>query len=325
MCSIPPGEKLFSMGITLPENRSDEDRRIAVYHSFVDHDYLKALGVEITEGRFFDEMKNGDSNAYVIINKAAEKAIGSEVMNKRLQLPNIFANEPVVKNVMGIMNDFNFASLHEEVQPLVLEYHPEQCHYFLVRTETATATETIQRIHRQWKETMPMIPFDYSFLDQKFEQFYSGERYQKHVITYISIISIVLASLGIFGTTLFLVERKTKEVGIRKVLGADRDAILLMLFKPNFYLLLFSCSMAIPVAGLLGDEWLKQYPYRIQFSPHLFVSAFFIMLSMVLTTVIYHFLKITRINPTEVLRQGNYGYHGGKQRWRKYYVTNLNP
>ena len=184
-------------------------------------------------------------------------------------------------------------------------YRPDQCNYFLIRTAAATPAETIQRIHTRWKETMPMLPFDYSFLDQNFEEFYNEERYQKQVILYISVISIVLASLGIFGTTLFLVQRKSKEVGVRKVLGAGRAAILLMLVKPTFYLLLISCIMAIPVASMLGDEWLKQYPFRIHISPQLFMKSFSILLSIVFATVLYHFLKITRINPTEVLRQGN--------------------
>ena len=305
MCSMPPGGSLMSLGITLPENSSDEDRRIGVYHSFVDHDYLKALGVQVKEGRFFYELMETDSSSYVIVNEAAAREIGTGTINKKLQLPGIFSKESVVKNVIGIINDFNFASFHDDVKPLVLEYGPEHGNYFLVRMEASAASETVNRIHQLWKETMPMIPFDYSFLDQNFAKFYQEECYQEQVISYISIISIVLASLGIFGTTLFLVERKSKEVGVRKVLGADHTAILLMLFKPTFYLLVFSCATAIPVASMLSDEWLKQYPLKVPFSPLLFVLAFFIMLFIVLATVLYHFLRITRINPTEVLRQGN--------------------
>jgi putative ABC transport system permease protein len=305
MCSIPPGGTLLSLAVTLPENKSDADQKIGVYQSFVDHDYLKALGIKVKEGSFFYELMDTDSNTYVIVNEAAAKEIGSDVINKEIELPGIFTKEPVVKSVMGIINDFYFASFHEQVKPLVLELSPEHCNYFLVRTEASAASETIDRIHQRWKEVMPMIPFDYSFLDQNFSKLYREEHYQKQIISYISIISIVLASLGIFGTTLFLVEQRSKEVGIRKVLGADRITILLMLLKPTFYLLFISCVLAIPVATLMGDEWLKQYPLRIQFSPLFFALTFFIMLFIVLTTVLYHFLKITRINSTEVLRQGN--------------------
>jgi len=305
MCSIPPGESLMSLGISLPENSSDEDRRIGVYQSFVDHDFLNALGVSLKDGRFFHELTETDTNAYVIINEAAAKQIGTGVMNRALQLPGVFAAESVVKNVVGIFSDFNFASFHDDVKPLVLEYGPEHCNYFLVRIDASEASEVIDHIHKKWKAVMPMIPFDYAFLDQKFAKFYRNEQYQKQIISCISVISILLASLGIFGTTLFLTERKSKEVGVRKVLGADMIAILLMLFKPTFYLLLFSCGVAVPVARVLGDEWLRRYPFRIQFSPQLFVSSFLIMLAIVVLTVLYHFLKITRINPTEVLRQGN--------------------
>ena len=303
MCSVPPGESLFTYGVTLPENTGDEERRIGVYQSFVDNDYYRVLGLSLIEGRFFDGTNPADSGGYVVINSAASRAIGERVLNRDLIVPSMLSKNQTKKNIAGIVSDFNFASLHSAVEPLVLEYNPHMCRYFLIRIESDNALAAIEGLGKVWKEAAPFVPFDYTFLDDSFARFYEDEQRQKKVIMAISFIAITLAALGIFGTTLFLAQRKTKEVGIRKMLGSDRFRLMLLLFRPTFLLLLLSCGAGIPIARIVGLQWLEQYPYRIEFSPILFVLAFVIVLAVVILTVLYHTLKVTKINPTEVLRE----------------------
>ncbi|MEX2235073.1 MAG: ABC transporter permease [Cyclobacteriaceae bacterium] len=304
-CSTPPGESFFSYGITVPENSSDEERRIGVYQSFVDSDYLQTLGLELAEGRFFNPDIGSDSTKYIIINLSAANALGNNVLNREVELPSIFSPIRAKKYVAGIVKDFNFASLHQEVQPLVLEYNPDLCGYFLVRIPTNAVGASIAVIEKTWGEIMPDVPFDYSFLDQRFASFYKDDQHQKHIFACIALIAIGLASIGIFGTTLFLAQQKTKEVSIRKILGSDRLAIVLMLFKPTFLILVLSSVIGIPLVNICGNSWLNQYAYRVDLSPLLFLVAFLTMLIVVLATMVYHFLKITNINAAQVLRQAN--------------------
>jgi putative ABC transport system permease protein len=302
MCSTPPGESFFSYGINYPENTADEERRIAAYQSYVDTDYLTALGVDLLHGRFYGN-QDVDSGNYIIINSAAAAALGESPLNRDVEIPGVFIVGKIRKNIIGIIQDFNFASLHESIEPLALEYSPDKCRYLLVRIEPNSAASSIRTIENIWKETMPGEPFDYTFLDQRFENFYHDEQHQKLIFSFVAVVAIVLACMGIFGTTLFLAQRKTKEVSIRKILGSGSVGIMLMLFKPSFLILLLSCLAGTPVAIFLGNHWLSQYPYHIDVLLWWFPATFLVMLVIVSLTVLYHFLGITKINPVEVLRK----------------------
>ena len=302
MCSTPPGESFFSYGINYPENASDEERRIAAYQSYVDADYLKVLGLDLLYGRFFGD-NDMDSGNYIIINSSAAEALGESPLNRDIETPGVFTREKVRKNIIGIIRDFNFASLHESIDPLILEYSPDNCRYLLVRIEPNSAASSIRSIEKTWKETMPAQPFDYSFFDQRFAMFYDDEQHQQLIFTFVAVVAVGLACMGIFGTTLFLAQRKTKEVSIRKIHGSGNVGILLMLFKPSCIILLISCLVGTPVVVILGNQWLRQYPYHIEVLPWWFPATFLAMLIIVWITVIYHFLGITKVNPADVLRK----------------------
>lgn len=303
MCSTPPGESLFTYGITFSENEADEERRLTVYQSFVDGDYLEALGLKVGEGRFFSSLHETDSNSHVVINETAMRIMGDSAFSKRLKYLNAFRNVQADKSIVGVIHDFNFASLHQEIQPLMLEYDPDYCGYYLVRFNANNVKDVINDLQAVWKDSFPMAPFDYYFLDDRFQMLYDNDQRQKSLITLIAVIAIFLAALGIFGTTLFMVEQRSKEIGIRKMLGSERSQLLMLLIKPTFFLVVASCVVGIPFAISFGNRWLSQYPNRVEFSPLLFVMAFFLIAIIMISTITYHCLKLTRINPTEVLRK----------------------
>jgi putative ABC transport system permease protein len=302
MCSVPPGGSLFSYGITLPENDGDAERRVAVYQAFVDNDFITTMGINLSEGRFFDPLSAADSGQYMVFNQAAAKAVGGSVLNRELKLPDLFATQQVTKSVVGIIEDFNFASFHQEIQPLILEYNPGRCQYLLVRFRGTDAAQTVRSIEGAWKEIIPQLPFDYYFMDEGFARFYDQEQRQKNMIACIAFLAISLAALGIYGTTLFLVQQRTKEVGIRKILGSRRIDILWLLMRPTLNMVIVSSVAGIPLAWATGNAWLEQYPYRIGFPPSLFAIAFCILVAVITMTILHRFLKVTRVNPTEVLR-----------------------
>jgi putative ABC transport system permease protein len=303
MSSLPPGDPLLTLGVLVPESAGDEERRITMYQSYVDQDYLRSLGVRIDEGRFFSDLIAADSIDGVIINQKAAEMIGENVINKELRLPSIFAPTPATKHVIGIMKDFSFTSLHQELQPMVLEYSPQRCNYMLVRFSSANAHQLIEQIERDWKNTFPAIPFDYVFLDDKFKKFYEDDENQRTVVLLLSCIAIGLSSLGIFGTALFYAQSKAKEVGIRKIMGLEKQGVLLLMFRPSVILLSIACIAGIPLSYMLGNKYLETFATKVDFSFLLYGISFAVILLVVVVSNVYQFMKVAKTNPLEVLRQ----------------------
>jgi putative ABC transport system permease protein len=303
MTSAPPSVPPNSFGLIPPENAGDEERRILFYHTYVDADFAKAMGLSIQEGRFFDTENPGDSSPYIIVNTAGALAFGDSLLNRSFDIPRFTKPGNNKRSVLGTLADYHFASLHSLVQPLVLELNPEQCRYLLVRCEPKQIQHALSAVGSVWRETLPQIPLDYTFMTDAMAKYYLDEQRQKTVMSGIAIISILLASLGIFGSTLFLVQRRTKEVAIRKTLGSTRQDLLLMLGKPILLLLISSSLLGIPLVLYSGDAWLQQYPYRVGIDPFLFGTSFLVMLAVVLATILHHFLKVTRVNPSQILKQ----------------------
>lgn len=304
-CSLPPAETLFTYGLSFPQHGVDEDRRIVFYQSFVDEHYPEALGLKLDRGRFFSEQSPADSDAYVVINQAALTALEDSALTTVFKYRDAFRNKEVTKEIAGVISDFNFATLHEEISPLMLEYSPERSGYLLVRFEAGELHVVLENLSRRWKETFPSVPFDYYFLDDRFRALYSDDQRQKRLITLIAVVAISLAALGIFGTTMFMVERKTKEVGIRKVLGSARSQILMLLIRPTLMMIMVAAVAGTPIALALGNSWLSRFPFRVHFSPVLFIIAFALIVMVVMLTIMHQCFRLTRINPTQVLRERN--------------------
>jgi putative ABC transport system permease protein len=303
MTSLPPGDPLLTLGILVPESAGDEERRITMYQSYVDQDYLRSLGVKIYNGRFFAEQISADSIDGVVINEKAAEMIGQNIIGKELKVPSIFSPTPSNKHVVGVMQDFSFTSLHQELQPMILEYNPQRCNYMLVRFSAANVHDVIVQIENDWKSQFPGIPFDYTFLDEKFRKFYEDDANQRTVILILSCIAIGLSSLGIFGTALFHAQSKAKEVSIRKVLGLERQGLLLLMFRPSVILLSIACIIGIPISYKLGNIYLETFANKVNFSVVLYAISFIIILVVIVASNLYQFLKVTKANPVDVLRQ----------------------
>jgi putative ABC transport system permease protein len=302
MCSVPPGGNMFSYGLTLPQNNSDEDRRVLFYQSYVDADFLEAIGITLDSGRFFEPASAADSMLHIVINRTGVKAIGTDILSRPLEIPDLMASGINKKSVVGVVNDFNFASFHRLVEPLSLEYNPDRCNYLLVRFSTSEVGDAVRSVQASWKELVPTAPLDYAFLNDQFTAFYEDESHERDVVATLAVLAIGLASLGIFGTTLFLVQVRTREMGIRKMLGSGQVSMLMLLARPLFLLVTIACAAGVPLSLFYGNKWLEPYPFRIEYSPWILIAGFGVTLLIVGTTALYHFLNVTRVNPVEVIR-----------------------
>jgi putative ABC transport system permease protein len=302
-CSLPPGETLFTYGLSFPQHGVDDDRRIVFYQSFVDESYLDALGINLKRGRFFSNRTPADSDTYVVINRAAVNVLNDSALVTTFKYRDAFRNKEMTKEIAGVIDDFNFASLHQEISPIMLEYSPERSGYLLVRFDARKTADVLKNVEQRWKETFPSVPLDHYFLDQRFRALYDDDQRQKKLITLIAVVAISLAALGIFGTTMFMVDQKTREVGIRKILGSARSQILMLLLRPTMILILCASIAGVPIALTVGNAWLSQYPYRIEFSSLIFLITLALLVAVMLLTILHQCFRLTRINPTEVLRQ----------------------
>lgn len=302
MCSTPPGEPLFTFGLTLPGANGDEDRRITFYHLFVDETFLETLGVSVHEGRFFQEHFPGDSLNSFIVNQTGAEAITDSLIQNPIEIPNIYTGKTSRKTVVGVIDDFHFASFHTAIEPLIMEFNPNYARYLLVRFEPSKAKNIIEILEKTWKTDAPLLPLNYYFLDDSFATYYATEQRTKQIVVIVSLLAVCLASLGIFGTSLFVLQQRTREIGIRKLLGSATHELFITLFRPIFMILFLASVVGIPLAIWLGEEWLARYPYRTDFSVSILIISFLIILSVMLVTVSSYLMKIIRVQPAEVLR-----------------------
>lgn len=303
MCSTPPGEPLFTFGVNLPGSAGDEDRRLTFFQMFVDADFLTTMGIPLKEGRFFSESQAADSLHSFVINEAGAKAIGGNAMAQSVETPNIYTGTRAVKNAVGIIHDFHFNSFHTAVEPLLLEFSPSNARYLLVRFNPAHAKEVVRVIELTWKESVPMLPLNFYFQDDGFAKFYATEQRAKKIVAVVTLLVVCLTSLGIFGTSLFTLQQRTKEIAIRKFLGSAALNLFALLFRPTLLMLTAATLAGAPLAMWIGNKWLMNYPYHTSFSPLLPLIAFALVLLVMFVTLVFYLFRILDIQPAKVLRQ----------------------
>lgn len=303
MCSNPPGESLFTFGITLPGNSGDVDRRLTFYHLFVDEDFLTTMGVSLHEGRFFSKLISTDSLNSFVINEAGAKAIGDTPIAQRIEIPSMYAGARTIKSVVGVIHDFLFSSFHHAVEPLLLEFNPKNAGYMLVRFNPGNTKDVVNTIQRAWKANAPLLPFHYYFLDEGFAQYYKSEQRAKKIVAIVTLLTVFLASLGIFGTSLFTIQQRTKEISVRKLLGSAVINLFALVFRPLFLGLLLASLAGAPLALWIGNKWLRNYPYHTEFSWLLPVISLGLILLIILITLLSYLFRIMNIQPASVLRE----------------------
>jgi putative ABC transport system permease protein len=258
------------------------------------------MGMKITDGRGFIEKDTNDL-WNVIINQAfAEKFALKEPFTVRL------AGVGEGKGmIVGIVEDFNFESLHSEVEPLAFFNCPDWISYGLIKMKSASYTDmksVISNLKSVWKEISPDFPIEYNFLDESLDRQYKAEeRFEKAFLCF-SLFAILIACLGLFGLTAYTVEQRTKEISTRKILGATVTGITFMLSKQFVILVLLSNIIAWPIAYYVTNNWLKDFAYRINIDLWIFLASGTMALVIALLTVCSYAIKAAMANPVESLR-----------------------
>ena len=275
------------------------DDNILWYNFCVDYDFLETLELEMLEGRFFSQEFSTDVTNYVL-NEAAAKTLGwQEPVGKMFS---VWRREG---KVIGIVKDFHFSSLHNKIQPLILRIEPEHRSLYdvvMIRLNSDDVPGTISDIEKTYKKFDPQFPFVFSFLDEQIDRFYRTEYKLLKIFNYFSFLAVFIACLGVFGVLSYSIENRTKEIGIRKVLGATVAGIVKLISKDFMKCVLLANIIAWPVAYWVMNNWLQSFAYRVNLDIKLFILAAMITLGIAMVTVSYQAIKAASANPVDSLR-----------------------
>jgi putative ABC transport system permease protein len=264
---------------------------------WVDAGFIKMYDLQLLEGRFFSEEMMSDRNSTALLNEAAVRDFDVEdPFEIEIRVPGGNAK------VVGIIKDFNYKSLHHEIEPLAIIYLPGQGAFANIRFSGDNIQGTIDEIGAIWKELAPGFPFNYNFLDASFDNLYRNDAQMGKAISYSSLIAIIIAVLGVLSLSLFLCESRVKEIGIRKINGAKVWEVILGLNKGLVTNLLIAFILACPVAWFIMYKWLENFAYKTHISPWIFIGSGFIVSIIAFSIVSWQSYRFATLNPVDTLR-----------------------
>lgn len=265
----------------------------------VDEDYLNTMGMHLVKGRGFSNQLASDSTG-IILNETAAKMFGFSKypLNKEISYPS-YKN---AFHVIGVVKDFNFSSMRENITPLVMVLNKDTESSLHIRISTHDMPRLVEEVEHTWKSLSPEQQFDYSFMDEDFDAIYRSEQHIGQLSIVFAILSVIIACLGLFGLAAFAAEQRTKEIGIRKVLGASVSGIVVMLSKDFIRLVCIAILIASPITWFLMQQWLQNFAYRISMSGWLPAIAGSASILISFITISFQSIKAAMMNPVKGLR-----------------------
>jgi putative ABC transport system permease protein len=301
--SAYPGVSNLNDMLFYAEGKNSSDV-VDIHLTAIEHDYIKTLGISLLNGRSFSEEATSDS-ASIVLNEAAVKALGYTVENavgKKVQY-DLFGSHKIMQ-IIGVIKNFNYESLHTDIKPFgyTTDIFGNRFSYAIVSVQSQNYSQLLKDVERAWTKMAPTVPFVYSFLDEEFQRNYEKERYTSRIIICFTIIAILIACLGLFGLVAFSAEQRTKEIGVRKVLGASITNIIALLAKEFILLVMIAIVVAVPLAWYGMSKWLEHFAFRIEMNWWMFFAAGIIAVIIALCTVSFQSIKAALANPVKSLR-----------------------
>ncbi len=297
---VPSGRLLDSQGASAEVGDEMKNLNIRIADIHVDHDYLNALEMEFVAGRNFDVNRASDSTEAFVLNEAAIRGIGYE--SAESAIGKRFEYGQRKGRIIGVVKDFHFESLHQSIAPIVFLVTTGRANAVVVRYDQSRKEEVESYLKEQWTYLRPGFPFDYYEVENRFSDQYESEDRLADVVTWFSGLAVLIAALGLFGLASFIAERRIKEIGIRKVMGATIWQILILLTKGFTVLVLIALLIAIPVAYFGMDSWLENFAYQGAIRIWPFLAAGCFALGIAWITVTFQTLRAARSNPVDSLR-----------------------
>lgn len=304
MASSSPGKGIGKLLFKVEDNEGKmTDRGVDLFNA--DYDFVKSLGMEIVQGRDFSRDIVSDTLYAVLVNEAMVKRMAwTNPLGKKFVLTGAGPNgTDIEKRVVGVIRDYHQNSLYEVIEPLMVVLD-KNGRFMFVKTEEGDVRKSLAAMERAWKEIFPNNPFEFDFLDQDFNSQYKADEKRSQIFTLFSALTVTIACLGLLGLAAFTTEQRTKEIGVRKVIGASVQGLVVLVSKEFFLLVGIGMVLAFPAAWYVTDDWLQNFAYRIQLSGEwmTFVASAFLAFVITLVTVGYHVVRAASANPVKSLR-----------------------
>jgi len=295
--SVPGGEIVDGTEI-YPKNENSNGTEIHVNIYHVDYDYLRTLGIKTIRGRNFSKEFPTDSSA-IVINESAVNQLGWT--NDNAVGKSIVRSGQQELKVIGVVADFNYASLKEKIEPMMMLLG-NNAGGLILKIKTGDIAGFLSDLRRQWNSFSPPGPLGYNFLDEKFASLYASEQRTQKIFTAFTLLAIVIATLGLFGLSAFVLEQRRKEIGIRKVLGASARRVLLMVSKEFLSLVTIAFIISVPVTWWSMHAWLQDFAYRTDIDIWIFIVAGGAAITIAFLTISVQAIKAAMANPVKSLR-----------------------
>ncbi len=272
--------------------------------AYVDYDFLETYGMKLADGRFFDRSYGSDKEACIVNSKTIEEFGINDFHQARFIVIFNDDGEKTYMPIIGVCEDFHFESLHNRINPYIMRFKNEDNNwgYITVKFNSGATAQSVKQIEDIWKRFASNNPLQYFFLNEDFSHMYKAERQNAELSVVFAILGILIAALGLFGLTSFTIEQRTKEVGVRKALGASGFSIFYLISKEFVVLVCIATAVAWPLIYFVAKNWLSNYYYRIHLHLLEFIVGFIAAIIIALLTISYKTLKSVKVNPADTLR-----------------------
>jgi putative ABC transport system permease protein len=287
------GLPMQNSGTFIVPNFEDNSIKVQVEGMDVDYNFLETMGISIIKGRDFSEEFGSDLTQAAILNETAVKRLG--------------ITDPIGKLIgksviIGIVKDFNLHSIHTDIPPLEIRMTDKYIQQVAVHYKPGTLGNILPMLKAEWKKAAPDRPFYYTTIEDLIKSIYSSEKNLSKIVSIFALFTMLIAGVGLFGLTLFVIKTQTKEIGIKKVFGSSEKSIVISYLLRNFILALIAAALSVPATLYFMTNWLKNYSYKVPISWWIFAISFIVATIVVLLTVFFHSYKASRINPVKALR-----------------------
>jgi putative ABC transport system permease protein len=293
----PTGDVREITGL-FPDREIDVKKDILSEFWSVDEDYMNTMGLKLVSGRNFSKQLASDTAAIIVNEAFVEKFGQKDPLNKFVYRDKFYVQQ---FHIIGVVKNFNFESLRDKISPLVLAYAPDNG-AINVRMHTSDLSGLMSKIEDKWKQFSPNQQFSYSFMEQDFDATYRSEQRLGTLFISFSTLAILIACLGLFGLAAYAAEQRTKEMGIRKVLGASVSGIVGMLSMDFIKLVFISILIASPLAWYFMNKWLQDFAYRTEFHWWILAIAGVVAILIAFVTISFQSIKAALANPVKSLR-----------------------
>ncbi|HEY5823852.1 MAG TPA: FtsX-like permease family protein, partial [Cyclobacteriaceae bacterium] len=318
LLTIPGVENVSITGYTPSQNRwgnlkitfPDRDEKSLYAQTAnwltVDESFIKTMGMNLVAGRNFFEDHDHDKEVVIINEKAVSQfklgTNGKSPIGGELSFNDVRENRYKHYTVVGVVADFNFGSLHDPIKPIVMKLGYHRFEMAVRLSSTYQKAETIGQIESMWKKHLPAIPFEYYFIKDRYDNLHKSDVAASNVFSFFCLETVILSALGLFSMVTYTIVNRTKEIGIRKLLGASERSIVLLLANQFAKLVVASYILGLPIAWMLSNKWLADFAYKIEISWWVYFSTGLVLILVTVLTVGYQTIKASLANPVDNLR-----------------------